>query len=89
MEANVNLWFDDSHTIDPGRYRRLIGKLIYLTVTRSDITFVVGVLSRFIHQPRDTHWLAAIRVLTYIKSCPGKGWCTGNMGMCAFLDTRI
>ena len=41
-------------------------------VTRPDI-FVVGVLSRFMHQPRETHWLAAIRVLAYIKSCPGKG----------------
>ena len=25
------------------------------------------------HQPRETHWLAAIRILTYIKSCPRKG----------------
>jgi len=34
MEANVDLWFDDNHTLDdPGRYKRLIGKLIYLTVT--------------------------------------------------------
>jgi len=49
----VDLWFDDSHTLDdPRRYRRLIEKLIYLTVSRPDITFVVGVLSRFMHQPR-------------------------------------
>jgi len=69
----VNLWFDDSHTLDdPGRYRRLIGKLIYLTVTRPDITFPVGVLSIFMHRPRETRWLAAMRVLTYIKSCPEK-----------------
>jgi len=32
----------------------LIEKLIYLTGTRLDITFVVGVLSRFMHQPRDS-----------------------------------
>ena len=70
MEANVYLWFDDNHTLDPGRYRRLIGKLIYLTVTRPNITFAIGVLSRFMHQPRETHWLAAMRVLAYIKSCP-------------------
>ena len=50
MKTNVDLWFDDIHALnDPGRYRRLIEKLIYLTVTRPDITFVVGVLSRFMH----------------------------------------
>jgi len=54
-EANVNLWFNDSHTLDPGRYRRLIEKLIYLTVTSPDITFTVGVLSRFMYQPRGAY----------------------------------
>jgi len=33
IKTNVNLWFDDSHALDDlGRYRRLIEKLIYLTV---------------------------------------------------------
>ena len=74
MEANVDLWFDDIHTLDDsGRYRRLIEKLIYLTVTRPDISFVVRVLSRFMHQSRETYWLAAMRVLPYINSCSGKG----------------
>jgi len=41
------------------------------------------------HQPRETHWLAAMRILAYIKSCSGKGWCIGNMNMYAFLDTLI
>ena len=64
MKANVELWFNNSYALeDSGRYRRLIEKLIYLTVTRPDITFAVGILSRFMHQPRETHWLAAIRVL--------------------------
>jgi len=53
MEANVDLWFDDNHPLDdPGRYRRLVGKLIYLAVTRPYITFAVDVLSRFMHELR-------------------------------------
>jgi len=25
------------------------------------------------HEPREAHWSAALRILAYIKSCPGKG----------------
>jgi len=57
--------------IDPGQYKRLIGKLIYLTVTRPDITFAVRIMSRFMHQPREVHW-TALRIFSYIKSSPGK-----------------
>jgi len=50
VEVNVDLWFDGIHTLDdPGRYRRLIEKLTYLTA------FADGVLSRFMHQPREVH----------------------------------
>ena len=42
-------------------------------MTKPDITFAVGILSRFMHKLKETHWLAAMRVLAYIKSCPGKG----------------
>jgi len=67
----VDLWCDNSHLLDdPGQYRRLIEKLIYLIVTWPDITVAVGVLSRFMHQPREVHWTAALRILAYIKSSP-------------------
>jgi len=73
MEINVDLWFDGSHSLDdPERYRRLIEKLIYLTVTRSDITFAVGVLSRFMHQRKEVYWTIALRILAYVKSFLGK-----------------
>ena len=34
---------------DTGRYRRLVRKLIYLTVTCLVITFAVGLISQFMH----------------------------------------
>jgi len=71
MKTNVDLWLDDSHTLDdPRKYKRLIEKLIYLIINRSDIAFVVDILSRFMHQPREAHWSAAQRIL--VSSCPGK-----------------
>ena len=70
MEVNVDLQCDNCHLLDdPVQCRRLIEKLIYLTVTRSDITFAVGVVSRLMHQPREVHWTAALKILAF----PGKG----------------
>ncbi|PRQ18578.1 putative RNA-directed DNA polymerase [Rosa chinensis] len=58
---------------DPEKYRRLVGRLIYLTVSRPDITYPVHILSRFMHQPRKAHWETALRVVRYLKSAPGQG----------------
>ena len=58
---------------DPEKYQRLIGKLIYLTITRPDIAFTVHVLSKFMHNPTSSHYQAGIRVLRYLASCPSQG----------------
>ncbi|XP_043705291.1 uncharacterized mitochondrial protein AtMg00810-like [Telopea speciosissima] len=52
---------------------RLIGKLIYLTVTRLDMSFVVGVLSQFMQSPQKAHWDPAVRILRYLKGVLRKG----------------
>ena len=58
---------------DPERYRRLVGKVIYLTITRPDISFAVGVVSQFMQSPHNDHWDAVIPILRYIKRTPGQG----------------
>ena len=74
LEARPRFWDTDSPIMaDANRYRRLLGKLIYLTITRPDITYPVSDLSQFMHEPRMVHWEGALRVLVYIKRAPGKG----------------
>ena len=69
---------------DPERYRRLVGKLIYLTITRPDISFAVGVVSQFMQAPYIDHWNAVIRILRYIKKAPGQGLLYRDRG-----DTQV
>lgn len=58
---------------DPSSYRRLIGKLLYLTHSRPEISFAVSKLSQFLESPTDIHLQAATRVLRFIKNAPGQG----------------
>ncbi|RVW67085.1 Retrovirus-related Pol polyprotein from transposon RE1 [Vitis vinifera] len=74
MQPNIQLSQDDGELLtDPSMYRRLIGKLIYLTITRPDLTYSVNKLSQFLSQPRRPHLQAVYRILQYIKGSPGKG----------------
>jgi len=54
-------------------YRRLIGRLMYLTNTRPDITFFGQQLSQFLVKPTIAHYIAAIRILIYIKGASSLG----------------
>ncbi|XP_015935990.1 uncharacterized mitochondrial protein AtMg00810-like [Arachis duranensis] len=74
MDYNGKLTKDVGSSLpDNAEYRKLIGKLLYLTNTRPDISFAVGKLSQFLDKPTDFHLRAAHRILRYIKSAPAKG----------------
>ena len=70
----------NSASIDKGKYQRLVGKLIYLSHTRPDITYAVNVVSQFMHDPRKAHMDVVERILRYLKSTPGKGILFSNHG---------
>ncbi|XP_041026929.1 uncharacterized mitochondrial protein AtMg00810-like [Juglans microcarpa x Juglans regia] len=74
MDTHVKLSKDDGELVDDIlAYRRLIGRLLYLTHTRPDITFAVHHLSQFLDSPQMPHLQAAMRILTCLKSAPGQG----------------
>jgi hypothetical protein len=50
-----------------------VGKLIYLIITRPDISFAISQISQFMHSPQTQHLEAINRVLRYLKGTPGKG----------------
>ncbi|XP_021744660.1 uncharacterized protein LOC110710644 [Chenopodium quinoa] len=74
MEAHTKLTPELGDPLsEPTEYQRLVGKLIYLTITRPDIAYDVHILSQFMHKPTTSHMQAAKRVLRYINYAPGQG----------------
>ncbi|KAM2555190.1 hypothetical protein TB2_019236 [Malus domestica] len=74
MEENMKLSPTEGQILhDASKYRRLVGKLIYLTITRPEISYAVHVLSQYMQQPRKPHLDAVHRLLRYLKGAPGQG----------------
>ncbi|GKV47195.1 hypothetical protein SLEP1_g54115 [Rubroshorea leprosula] len=74
MEQNLKLTPSDGSLLeDPSLYRRLVGRLIYLTIMRPDICFAVNILSQFMQSPRKPHLDAAHHLLHYLKKTLGQG----------------
>ena len=74
MEQHLKLHRDDGPALaDPFIYRQMVGRLLYLTLTRPDISYVVQVLSQFMDQPKQPHLDVAYRVLRYLKTSPTQG----------------
>ncbi|XP_021980415.1 uncharacterized mitochondrial protein AtMg00810-like [Helianthus annuus] len=74
IESNLKLdKGEKENRVDATSYRRLIGRMLYLQVTRPDIAYVVNVLSQFVADPRKNHMDVANRVLRYLKGTVGHG----------------
>lgn len=73
MIPNVKLTSEDGELLEkPEVYRKIVGKLNYLTLTRPSIAFPISVVSQFMFAPRTSLLDAISRILRYLKDTPGR-----------------
>jgi len=57
----------DDELVDPTLFKQLIGSLRYMCNNKPDISFIIGLVSRFKAEPRNSHFMVAKRILRYLK----------------------
>ena len=75
MDQSVKLSSANGDDVpDATLFRRMVGKPLFLTLTRLDISYVVHKLSQFMKAPKMPHLQAVYKVLKYLKITPGQGY---------------
>ena len=68
LEQNVKLSVEKGELLeDVIVYRCIVGSLIYMTIARLDLSYIVGLVSQFMQAPRKPHLDAARCILRYVK----------------------
>ena len=74
MASNLKLLSDaSSKAVDAMMYHQMIGSLMYLMNTRTNILFVVNTLSQFLTHLRHVHLIDAKHILRYLKGTTNYG----------------
>ena len=74
---------------DPTLYRQLVGSLVYLIVTRPDISYAIYIISQFSSTPCSSHYTAILRIRRYIKGTLWHGLhfsTQSSLELCAYSD---
>ena len=68
MSPNVKLTIDLlGKSVDSSLYRSMIGSLLYLTTSRPDVSYSLGVYARYQDNPKESHMIALKRIIKYVK----------------------
>jgi hypothetical protein len=81
MSSTTSLGPDeDGEAVNQREYMSMIGSFLYLTVTRPDIQFAVGLCALFQASPRSSHRMAVQRIFRYLKRTPEFGiWYSASL----------
>lgn len=74
MVPGCKLTKDEAGTrVDSTQYKQMIGSLMYLTVSRPDLMYVMSLVSRYMETPTEIHMMAVKRILRYLKGTSEHG----------------
>ncbi|XP_019179616.1 PREDICTED: uncharacterized protein LOC109174842 [Ipomoea nil] len=74
MSTSLRMDIDnEGKDVDQKNFRGIIGSLLYLTASRPDISFDVGVCARFQAKPKESHLSATTKILRYLKGTQSVG----------------
>jgi len=80
LNSKLQLTLDGDSFDQPRLYQKLVGKLIYLTITRPDLSHSFSIVNQFMHSPTATHMMIIKRILHYLKGTIGCGILMQNQG---------
>ncbi|XP_031286369.1 uncharacterized protein LOC116145064 [Pistacia vera] len=90
IEVNAKYSSSDGLPLsDPTLYRTIIGSLVYLTITRPDIAYVVHVVSQIVASPTTVHWAVVLHILQYLRGTVFQSLLlpsTSSLELCAYSD---
>ncbi|KAB2615107.1 hypothetical protein D8674_021695 [Pyrus ussuriensis x Pyrus communis] len=73
LDSKLKLNLGGTPLSDINSYQRLVGKLIYLMITRPNISYAVTIASQFMHSPTIEHLNLVKRILRYLRGSVGRG----------------
>ena len=84
MSSSTKLNVDSSIVeVNPTLYKSIIGSLLYLTTSRPNITFSIGVCARYQVVPKESHLTAVKRIIRYVNETPDYGlWYSKDSNDC-------